>query len=212
MEVSSCGKYLVLASLCNNVIVYTWSVKKAGKRKAGEWQHHMTLPQYEYPAATISIHPQHTNRLVITYTNSKLIEYDLKEFSFTYSSFIPQRNYVNQSLVFEPRLNDVYLVQTEKAITSVTKKMGGGGDTKNEDESDDEAEVNVFGKKAKRTNDKEAVAVDQRNYKRRVIKEAKHLLYLTWLDEDELVSVELNPVALLEQLPPTLRLKKYGTG
>lgn len=40
----------------------------------------------------------------------------------------------------------------------------------------------------------------------------QHLVHLSWLGEDELVSVEISPESLLEQLPPTLKMKKYGTG
>lgn len=40
----------------------------------------------------------------------------------------------------------------------------------------------------------------------------QHLVHLSWLGDDELVSVQISSESLLEQLPPTLKLKKYGTG
>lgn len=38
----------------------------------------------------------------------------------------------------------------------------------------------------------------------------QHLVHLSWLCEGELVAVDVNPVSLIEQLPPTLKVKKFG--
>lgn len=38
----------------------------------------------------------------------------------------------------------------------------------------------------------------------------EHFIHFDWLSENELVAVGVNPVTLIEQLPPTLKLKKFG--
>lgn len=43
-----------------------------------------------------------------------------------------------------------------------------------------------------------------------VIKRYKHLVYFGWLAGDELVAVEVSPLRLLKQLPPTLYKKRFG--
>lgn len=39
----------------------------------------------------------------------------------------------------------------------------------------------------------------------------QHLVHLEWLDNDEMVAVEVNPVSLMEHLPPCLQLNTFGT-
>lgn len=38
----------------------------------------------------------------------------------------------------------------------------------------------------------------------------QHLIHLEWLGTNELLAVEVNPIALIEQLPAPLRQKKFG--
>lgn len=38
----------------------------------------------------------------------------------------------------------------------------------------------------------------------------QHLAYLNWLNDEELVAVEVNPISLMEKLPPTLKQKFFG--
>lgn len=38
----------------------------------------------------------------------------------------------------------------------------------------------------------------------------EHLLALEWIDDQELLAVILNPITLLEQLPPAFRHKLFG--
>lgn len=175
MEISKCGKYLVLASLCNNVVIFVRGEEKVGRRTMVKWQHHMTLPQYNYPAATLTIHPRETNRLVITYTNNKLIEYDMEEFEFLFSAVISDsdrglRFHINQNVVCDPEKSDAWLVQNEKELLSVTKAEGVGENGSAEESPDEDADsAGILVKKSK--NDV-VVAKANRNYTTRVVKEA----------------------------------------
>jgi hypothetical protein len=36
-------------------------------------------------------------------------------------------------------------------------------------------------------------------------------VHLDWLSNDELIAVEVSPVALAEKLPPPLKEKRFGT-
>lgn len=237
MEISKCGKYLVVASLCNNVVIFVRGEKKVGRRTLIEWRHYMTLPQYNYPAATLTIHPKQTHRLTISYTNHKLIEYDMEEFEFLFSAVIVDsdrglRCHVNQNVVCDPQKTDSWLVQNEKEVLAVSKGNSQNGRSPDEDSADEDIDAaGILIKKAK--NELEYVAKRNRNYSTRVVKEAnvswfweesfdqdeltvsfpsQHLVHLSWLGDDELVSVQISSESLLEQLPPTLKLKKYGTG
>lgn len=238
MEISKCGKYLVVASLCNNVVIFIRGEKKVGRRTLIEWRHHMTLPQYNYPAATLTIHPKQTNRLIISYTNHKLIEYDMDEFEFLFSAVIVDsdrglRCHVNQNVVCDPLKTDSWLVQNEKEVLAVSKGNSENDRSPDEDSADEDIDAaGILIKKAR--NELEYVAKRNRNYSTRVVKEAnvsgwvrdeeyrtaliydflslQHLVHLSWLGDDELVSVQISSESLLEQLPPTLKLKKYGTG
>lgn len=44
----------------------------------------------------------------------------------------------------------------------------------------------------------------------KLIKRFEHFVHLSWLSAKELVAVGVNPVTLIEQLPPTMRQKKFG--
>lgn len=285
MVISKCGKYLVLASLSNNVVIFTKGEEKLGRRTMSKWIHHMTLPQYNFPAATLTIHPKQTNQLVITYTNNKLIVYDMEEFEFLFSAVISSFNrrlryHINQNLVCNPERTDMWLLQAEREVLCVTRlnneEVKNGNESGNDSAEEDRdsagvllkrhknqrllVDANGVAKKKKKKQGGKAAAkkeettengqapadevvngtddaekVRKLNYSTKVVKEAnvsiqqttfvdrvltssspffalQHLVHLSWLGEDELVSVELRPEVLLEQLPPTLKLKKYGTG
>lgn len=177
MEISRCGKYLVLASLCNNVVIFVRGEEKVGRRTLVKWQHHMTLPQYNYPAATLTMHPRKTNRLIISYTNNKLIEYDMDEFEFLFSAVVSDsdrglRYHVNQNVVCDPEKSDSWLVQNEKELLAVSKVEGVVGENgSNEDSADEDADsAGILVKKSK--NEGAFVAKANKNYTTRVVKEA----------------------------------------
>lgn len=69
MAVSSCSKYLVLASLCNNVTV--WNLKR------NKWTHSATLPKYACPATSMNI-SKNQPTLILSFSDNKLLEFNLE--------------------------------------------------------------------------------------------------------------------------------------
>ncbi|XP_025835857.1 uncharacterized protein LOC108737449 [Agrilus planipennis] len=45
----------------------------------------------------------------------------------------------------------------------------------------------------------------------KLIKKYKHLMYLNWLSQNEMIAVEVKPLSLTEQLPPCLKQNLFGT-
>lgn len=177
MDISKCGKYLVLASLCNNVVIFVRGEEKVGRRTLIKWRHHMTLPQYSFPAATLTIHPRQTQRLTISYTNNKLIEYDMEEFEFLFSAVISDsdrglRCHITQNVVCDPVKSDSWLLQNEKELLAVTKAKGAGetGNAEDSPEEEDADSAGILLKKSKKVVD--SVAKSSRNYETRVVKDA----------------------------------------
>lgn len=167
MEISKCEKYLVMGSLCNHVVVFYRHEKKVGGRLLMEWRHHMTLPKYNFPAATLTIHPNETRRLTVLYTNNKLIEYNMEDLEFTFSTSVGEidrgiRYHMNQQVICDPRLDNRLFVLNEKELFCITKSEGNG--------SSDVDELNEADIKRKR--DDAAPVTNSRNYSRKTVKEA----------------------------------------
>lgn len=71
LEVSQCGKYFAISSLCNNISV--WCLKK------GKYNHVKNLPQHSCPATSMKFHTK-LPVLVIAFSDNKICEYNLEEF------------------------------------------------------------------------------------------------------------------------------------
>lgn len=62
-------------------------------------------------------------------------------------------------------------------------------------------------KKSKPTSDEA-----ERNYKLKFHRgDYEHFVHLSWLSSNEMVAVTVNPVTLIEQLPPAMRQKLFGS-
>ncbi|XP_055687780.1 U3 small nucleolar RNA-associated protein 4 homolog [Lutzomyia longipalpis] len=194
VTLSNCGKYLALAGLCNSVVV--WRFEEESQR----WKRHISLPKYTNPATAMRIHSS-SLRLVVAYLDGKLIEYDLEELKFTFSvqiqEEIPQRP-IN-SVVLDSRNPDLFILQDEKMIFSIKKVV--------EAEDGEEGENTENAKKSKILN-----SAENKKFSKKIIREAKNLAFLSWLEDEEIVCVEIPEDSLIEQLPPPLKIKKYGTG
>ncbi|XP_059613505.1 U3 small nucleolar RNA-associated protein 4 homolog [Phlebotomus argentipes] len=188
------GRFLVLVGLCNSVVV--WRFEKTTKR----WKRHINLPKYTNPPTAMCIHPAST-RLVVVYLDGKMIEYDLEELQFTFSVHIAEEALQRpiSNIALDPRNQDLYILQDENSIFSIRKLQ--------EDENATEDGQNQ-GKKSRNTSDSN----EQRKFSKKIIREAKHLAFLAWLGDEELVAVEISPDSFLEQLPAPLKIKKFGTG
>lgn len=68
IAISSCSKYLVLSSLCNNITV--WNLKK------NKWTFSKSLPKYGCPATSLKIR-KNQPALVVSFSDNKILEYNL---------------------------------------------------------------------------------------------------------------------------------------
>ncbi|GAB0098407.1 U3 small nucleolar RNA-associated protein 4 [Sergentomyia squamirostris] len=193
-SVSPCGGFLALAGLCNSVVL--WRFDEA----SGRWKRHISLPKYTNPPTAMQIHPT-SKHLVVVYLDGKLIEYDLEELQFTFSIHVQEEILKRpiENLTLDPRDPDIFLLQDEQTVFSVRKVKG---------ELEDDAEDQDSRKKSRKTDKSE----EKNRFSTKIIKEAKHLAYLSWLDEDEMVVVKISTDSFLEQLPPPLKIKKFATG
>lgn len=98
---------------------------------------------------------------------------------------------VVEHICFDPRNDQVLILAYNSFVGVLTKKQN----EKHE-------------KSSKRM--KSSSASEETEIFVRTIKSYEHLIHLSWLNESEMVVTEVNPNALVEQLPPALRRKLYG--
>lgn len=213
MEMSKCEKYLVIASLCKNLIVFFRHEKKIGDRIVMEWRHRVNLPTYTYPIATLTIHSQFTDRLAALYTDGKLIEYNMDKLEIVYSSVVSDfQCHSPQQIMYDPRADNRMLLLTEKslfhitttnacdnAVTDIKRKKGSSPSMLRNINSNVIREANVSIK---------CIYFNSNMLKNQI--HFQHFVFTGWLDDRQLVTVEVNSKVFLEQLPPVLRVKKYG--
>lgn len=185
---SNDGKYLVASDPLGNVMV--WIYKK------NNWTYYCKLPMYKCAPLCLSFNHTDTN-LILAYSDNKIIEYDLVNKKFTDFSRYLQKHPQNLSS-FYPIRNILYDVKSDNLILQDDNSIM----VLHHQEEDRDVEA----KKTKKVNG----GGDSRSLIRNV-KSCRHLVSLDWLSDNEVVAVQVNPLALLEQLPPVLLQKKFGT-
>ncbi|XP_060535063.1 U3 small nucleolar RNA-associated protein 4 homolog [Cylas formicarius] len=189
---SSCGKYLVAADGGGNVTIWT--------KRNREWRNYSRLPRYEVPPTALAVHPVTLN-LVVAYADGKVIEYSVKKkqltrFSLRLAEDVPQwraRGGAVRNITFDPRKKNVLLLHDEANIAVANKERR----TPSED-----AEPSP--KKASNRNQGAEPDV-------RVVQKYKHLVHLERVVDEQYLAVEVNPLAILEKLPPAFAQKTFGT-
>lgn len=190
--VSSCGKYLIVADTTSNILVFVWNQKK------NEWFNHCKLPKYKNPPTSMNIHPL-TSNLVVVYSDSKIVEYDVSKKHFTQfsrnleNSNWKSRAYPIRNVTFDPRSEDVIILQDDSNIIVINK------------------DKKLSGKKSPKSKlVKLGSGKDGEELGMSSIKKYKHLVHLDWLDVDEMVAVEVNPISIIEKLPPAFVQNTFG--
>ncbi|CAO1370882.1 unnamed protein product [Diamesa serratosioi] len=188
--ISSCSKYIVFASLCNNLSI--WKLVK------NEWQFYKNLPKYTFPATAMEIH-QDSTTLVVAFSNQKLFEYNIEDLEFEFSTMLPPNSLsadnAISNIALDPRNPNAIIFQRENKIQVLNRGIKEAEEPKSR------------GKKQKIVEEKKSAD----NYSLNVVKSFNtHLIHLEWLGTNELLAVEVNPIALIEQLPAPLRQKKFG--
>nr|CAH7757375.1 unnamed protein product [Callosobruchus chinensis] len=195
LQVSPCSKYLIIGDSSSNIGIWT--------SKNKQWVPHCKLPRYKYPPTAMAIHPK-TLYLVVSYSDSKIVEYDVKKRQYTpfteklSKSDFKSKFYPIKSITFDPRVNDIIIFHDDSSIYVVKK----------------ETEFVDKKKKAKITKDTSpavnGIDVPVTEVQIHTLKKYKHLVHFEWLSMDEMVAVEVNPLTLLEKLPPAFAQTTFG--
>ncbi|XP_018569516.1 U3 small nucleolar RNA-associated protein 4 homolog [Anoplophora glabripennis] len=197
LTVSACGKYLVAADPCSNIVVWV--------RKNEKWNSHCKLPKYQYPPTAMAIHPN-TACLVVAYSDNSIVEYDIKKRAFSTFSrrlqkfFFTQwklRTYPFRNITFDPRVDNIVILHDDGNIIIIDKDKEASCKNAKKPKIDKTRAIENEGDK-----------VSDKSF--RVVKKEKHLVHLQWLEDDEMVAVEVNPLSIMEQLPPAFVQNKFG--
>ncbi|KAF7270743.1 hypothetical protein GWI33_016325 [Rhynchophorus ferrugineus] len=194
LTVSTCGKYLVVGDTKSNIAI--WTQTKDGYTL---WN---KIPRYPAPPTTLAVNSA-TACLVVAYSDSKIIEYDIKNREFTsrsrnFNQNLPSnwktRSNPIRNITFDPRKTNVILLSDDSNLTVIS--------------SEKESETEASPSKSKRStmNGVGSAKVDFKT-----VQKYKHLVYFNHLNNDELVAVEVNPLTILKKLPPAFAQKTFGT-
>jgi U3 small nucleolar RNA-associated protein 4 len=117
--VSSCSKYLVLSSLCNNITI--WNLKK------NKWMFAKSLPKYACPATSLKIR-KNQPVLVVSFSDNKILEYNLDGHFIQFSTILPSKSSSVDSVItnicLDPRNADAIIFCRNNSI-QVLEKNGG---------------------------------------------------------------------------------------
>ncbi|XP_014474732.1 PREDICTED: cirhin [Dinoponera quadriceps] len=201
------SKYLVCADRqCRIAIYFIGDGVAPESLKA--WQ----LPKYSCPPTAMAVRKETLN-LVIVYSDHKIVEYNIPrrqytEFSNNLQSRLPKqwlaRQYPIMNIIFDPHNENIIIMQDDSGMYVINKNS--------ESPPEKERKKILRRENGECTEDSNSMSMSswQVQHAFRVIKKYKHLVYLNWLNDEELVSVEVNPISLAEKLPPTLKQKFFG--
>ncbi|CAH1156149.1 unnamed protein product [Phaedon cochleariae] len=198
LNITNCGKYLIVGDASSNIVIFSWYRNK-------QWTHHCKLPKYKFPPTAMAAHPT-TLCLVVVYSDNKIVEYDLKKRHFTNFSKqlentdLKSRMYPIRNITFDPRAENIILLHDDNSIIIFNKGKAQKSPKKTKIpkvESADSVKENGVDK-------------PYEGIRYQVNKRYKHLAHLEWLADDEIVAVEVNPLALMEQLPPAFAQNTFG--
>ncbi|KAG8285601.1 U3 small nucleolar RNA-associated protein 4 [Homalodisca vitripennis] len=203
ITISPDNKYIVAADRKSNIVV--WS---SGK-------HYCSLPKYQCAPTAMAIQP-HTNHLVVVYCDHKIVEFALDKrkytkFSRKLSGSHPKqwlaRSFPVSNIVFDPSNSNVILMHDDSNICVIDKFKN---------LPSPEAKIPRLVSSHSHPvpdsgdNSNQYPPSDTPQHAFHVVKKYKHLVYMGSLGEGELVAVEVNPLVLMEKLPPPLKQKHFG--
>lgn len=117
VDLSSCSKYLAIASLCHNVSIWHFQRSK--------WNCIKTLPKYRCPTTTLKIDSDR-KRLALVYADYHFLEVNLDNLLIEHSSTLSDVNHGNASIAtpivdlqFAPKNRDIMLFRRDDAISSI---------------------------------------------------------------------------------------------
>ncbi|OAD61377.1 Cirhin [Eufriesea mexicana] len=195
-------KYFICADRYGRIAVYNIS-NTASNDASAAW----LLPKYSCPPTAMAVQKSTLN-LVIVYSDHKIVEYNILQrqytkFSNNLQSRLPKqwlaRPFPITNIIFDSRNENIIIMHDDSTVYVIDK-------------------LNEFLEKDAKISKRENGDITEDNFSLsshsqpifQVLKKYKHLVYLDWLNDEELVAVEVNPISLTEKLPPTLKQKWFG--
>ena len=197
------SKYIVCADRQGSIAVYNVSETVSTDTPVA-W----LLPKYSYPPTAMAVQKDTLN-LVVVYSDHKIVEYNILQrqytkFSNNLQSRLPKqwlaRSFPITNIIFDPRNDDIIIMHDDSTVYVINKS----NELPEKEAKIPRRENGDF------TEDSNSVLSSQSQQAFQVLKKYKHLVYLDWLNDEEMVAVEVNPISLTEKLPPTLKQKWFG--
>ncbi|XP_003699717.1 UTP4 small subunit processome component l(3)72Dn [Megachile rotundata] len=201
--ISPDSKYFVCADRQGSIAVYNFS-ETASIDAPMAW----LLPKYSCPPTAMAIQ-KNTLNLVIVYSDHKIVEYNILQRQFTkfsnsLQSRLPKqwlaRPFPITNIIFDPRNENIIIMHDDSTVYVIDKLN---------ELSENNAKIPKR-ENGDITEDGTSIIGSHSQQAFQVLKKYKHLVYLDWLNDEELVAVEVNPISLTEKLPPTLKQKWFG--
>lgn len=173
-----------------------------------------TLPSYNCPVTAIGVHPS-TKDIVVVYSDMMVKEYCLatqrytpfcREFLSTNSLNSVKRNSVIYNVTFDSRNPNLILLHDDSSIIVLnkTKKITDQNFSKAAKIQCNYSSSDKGGNSFYKSSGVNNIGVFS------FIKRSNQVIYFSYVKDKSAVSVELNPLQLLDKLPPALKRKKYG--
>ncbi|XP_050301623.1 U3 small nucleolar RNA-associated protein 4 homolog [Anthonomus grandis grandis] len=198
LVVSNCGKYLVAADVRSNIVVYTFDADDG-------YSFLLKLPRCDIGVTALNFSLD-SSCVLVAYADNKIQEYNIKMQRFTTlcdqlesSPSWKLRSHPIRNIAFDSRDKNLILVHDDSNIVVIRKNHI--------------IVDNPPSGKVARKNNKPLINGDCGNgdsLNITTIQKYKHLVHLSTLSENELVAVEVNPLSILEKLPPAFAQKSFG--
>lgn len=112
IAISSCSKFLVLSSLCNNITV--WNSRK------NRWNHAKTLPKHTSPATSLRIR-RNNPVLVVAFSDNKILEYNLDAQLIQFSATLSAEKGLITNVCLDPRNSESIIFSRNNSIHLLKK-------------------------------------------------------------------------------------------
>ncbi|KAK2193045.1 hypothetical protein NP493_18g10014 [Ridgeia piscesae] len=196
LAVNPSGKYIATGDHSNNVHIY--SLKKL--------KHDCSLPQYAFQPTALAFHPS-SPELVVAYSDRRIVEYNIARREYTpwsrqlasnpHPQWLRGHSRINQ-IMYHPRQPHQFFLR-ENTMFWIIDKTQPLPEPSQKLYQQYRSKKNLYKKKS------------QTKHAFHTCTKYKFLLHLDILDEDFLLIVERPPLAILDNLPPVLIQKKFGT-
>ncbi|XP_037034605.1 U3 small nucleolar RNA-associated protein 4 homolog [Bradysia coprophila] len=191
---SKCGKYLVCVGTCGTTAVWT--------NKGNRWSYLKQISKQNCVPTAIAMHSK-TNRIVLAFADYKIFEYDLTTDTIVCASDAFLKDKLTRSLKNS----------TDKAINNILLDENNENVVILQNDSFlfvlEKTKAPTLAKKLKSDQSKDLTSAE--HYKLIThMGNYEHFVHMAWLSPSEIVAVVVNPVTLIEQLPPSMVHKLFG--